>query len=322
MKWQATVGLLCAFLTSSLFAADSLHFVALGDTGSGGPDQKKVAEAIAKYAETNKGSNAVDFVLLLGDNFYSDGVKTVDDPQWQDKFEKMYDAKRLPMPFYVVLGNHDWRNDAPDAELEYSKVHPDSRWKMDGHFFKRQFPSKPDNTNTAPLVDFFFIDTEAWNTKSPHISAYPDKHLGDKQMAWLENELKASRAKWKIAVAHHPLYSNGEHGHDAQVLELRKRLEPLFKRYGVNAFITGHDHDLERIEVPGHPTLFLISGAGSKLRKQTYDEWKPFYASQLGFLAVELDEKEMRGEFQNVDNQVIDVWKRISTAASQATVRK
>jgi hypothetical protein len=29
------------------------------------------------------------FVVALGDNVYEDGVKSVDDPQWQTKFEKV-----------------------------------------------------------------------------------------------------------------------------------------------------------------------------------------------------------------------------------------
>jgi tartrate-resistant acid phosphatase type 5 len=323
LKWSLILCLLGASLASTLVAADSLHFLAVGDTGTGAEGQKQVAEALAKYADAVKGSsNAINFILMLGDNFYSDGVKTVDDPQWQDKFEKMYDAKRLPMPFYVVLGNHDWRNDAPDAEIEYPKLHPNSRWKMDGHYYKRSFPSKSADANAAPLADFFFIDTEAWNTKGSHVSMYPDKKLGDKQMAWLEKELKASHARWKIVVAHHPLYSDGEHGHDVQVLALRKRLDPLFKENGVNAFITGHDHDLQRIEIPDHPVLFLISGAGSKVRTKKYDDWKPFHGAQLGFLSVELDQKEMRGKFLDVDNKPIDIWHRKASSSLQATARK
>src|SRR5256885_5275730 len=37
---------------------------------------------------------------------------------------------------------------------------------------------------------------------------------------------------------------------------------PLFRRYHVNAYICGHDHDMELIG--GHPPI-LISGAGSGL---------------------------------------------------------
>src|SRR5581483_1530885 len=247
-KWNSLVGrcalvFFCASLGLEVGAADSLHFLAVGDTGSGLQQQKQVAEAMAGHAAKCQATNPVSFVLLVGDNFYNNGVTSAEDPQWQDKFERMYDATRLPAPFFAVLGNHDWRNDLPDVEINYARTHPGTRWQMDGHYYKREFPAVDGGANTPPLAAFFLIDTEAWNQTSPHVIKYPDKHLGDKQMAWLEQQLKESRARWKIVVAHHPLYSNGTHGHDKQVLELRARLGPLFKRWKVDAFITGHDHD-------------------------------------------------------------------------------
>ncbi|MDB6068471.1 MAG: Acid phosphatase [Pedosphaera sp.] len=299
------LGVVCALRAAG---ADSLHFLVVGDTGSGLEPQKLVAESMARHAAQNAGTNAVDFVLMVGDNFYDNGVVSVDDPQWQNKFELMYDAKRLSMPFFAVLGNHDWKNNHPDVQIEYPRAHPGTRWQMDGHWFKRRFASG--GTNSPPFAEFFLIDTEALNATNSHVALYADKKLGEKEMAWLEEELKGSRARWKIVVAHHPLYSDGEHGHDQQVLELRARLEPLFKQWKVDAFITGHDHDLQRIEVPGTPTLFLISGSGSKLRTGFTKEWQPFHAAVPGFAAIKLSETEMRGEFLDADGKVLDAWHR------------
>ncbi|MDB6066522.1 MAG: Acid phosphatase [Pedosphaera sp.] len=308
--------LLCAGWVLTAAGADSLHFLVVGDTGSGLEPQKHVAEAMARHAAQNSGTNAVNFVLMVGDNFYDNGVISVDDPQWQDKFEVMYDAKRLSMPFFAVLGNHDWKNEHPDVQIEYARAHPGTRWQMDGHWFKREFPSDSADTNAPPFADIFLIDTEAFNTTNSHVAHYPDKKLGEEEMAWLEKQLQESRARWKIVVAHHPLYSDGEHGHDKQVLELRARLEPLFKQWKVDAFITGHDHDLQRIEVPGTPTLFLISGSGSKLRTGFTKEWQPFHAAVPGFAAIKLSGTEMRGEFLDADGKVLDAWHRPPLSAA------
>ena len=313
-KW--VVGLWCAGLIFSAQAADSLHFLVLGDTGNGLEQQKRVAEGLAHYAEQNRATNPVNFVLFVGDNFYEAGVKTVDDPQWQDKFERMYDAKRLPMPFIVTLGNHDWKGELPDVEIDYARAHPETRWQMDAHYFKRELPASGADPKAPPFLDLFIIDTEAWNTHSPHVAKYPDKKLGERQMAWLEQQLKASRARWKIVAAHHPLYSDGGHGHELQIQELRARLGPLFKRWQVDAFLTGHDHDLERIEVPGQPTLFLISGAGSKLRPQSFHDWQPFFASTPGFATLNLSDTQMRGEFLDADGKVLDAWQRPPLSAT------
>jgi acid phosphatase len=306
---KMTVAFLLLAALPGARAGGSLDFIATGDTGSATEQQRLVAAALANYADQSASNRPVKFILFLGDNFYEDGVKSVDDPQWQEKFERMYDPKRLPMPFIAVLGNHDWRSDLPDVEVDYAKSHPGTRWQMDAHFYKRQFWTTTD-TNAAPFLDLFCIDTEAWNAASPHVAKYPDKTLADRQLAWLAEQLKASHAHWKIVVAHHPLYSNGAHGHDAQLADLRKRLAPLFKENKVAAFITGHDHDLERIERPDEPTLFLITGAGGKLRKQEFQDYPSFFADTPGFISMHLTEKEMTGEFRGVDGKILDVFHR------------
>ncbi|MGH7602257.1 MAG: hypothetical protein ACREOI_38315, partial [bacterium] len=59
------------------------YFTAFGDWGTGGSSQRHVAELMNKKA----GRDSLHFILLLGDNFYGSGVTSVDDPQWQTKFE-------------------------------------------------------------------------------------------------------------------------------------------------------------------------------------------------------------------------------------------
>ncbi len=314
--WKCLLALVVSSWLLGVQAEDTLHFLALGDTGSGAAQQKQVAEALATYADKCAATNPVNFVLLLGDNFYESGVKTVTDAQWQDKFEKMYDPKRLPMPFVVALGNHDWRDDVPDTEIDYAGANPGGRWQMDAHYFKREYPADSASPDAAPLADFFIIDTEAWNTNSPHVAKYANQNLGAEQFAWLEKELSESRARWKFVTAHHPLYSDAGHGHDKQLLDLRARLGPLFKRWKVDAFITGHDHVLERIEVPGEPTLFLVSGAGGKLGARKFHDYGPFFAAEPGFLAIKLTEKEIRGEFLDGNGKILGAWHRAPLSAA------
>lgn len=274
-----------------------LHFMVFGDWGTGNAQQKAVAEAMAHYAETSKTHNPVQFVISTGDNFYEDGVSSVDDPQWETKFEKMYDKKRLPMPFISVLGNHDWKLE-PGAQLAYSGANPGTRWQIDGFWFKRSYPKEAER----PLVDFFYIDTNIWN--------YQVRLLQDQQLTWLTKALQTSQAQWQIVVGHHPLYSDGDHGRDKELLALRDKLGPLFKRWGVDAYLSGHDHDLQRIEVPGEPTLFLISGAAGKLRPRHTNDWKPFYASTAGFAALTVSATQLSGKFLDTSGNTLDSWQR------------
>ena len=53
------------------YRIDHLQLIAVGDTGTGNEDQFKVAEGMAKVCE----KYGCDLVLMLGDNFYPNGVK-------------------------------------------------------------------------------------------------------------------------------------------------------------------------------------------------------------------------------------------------------
>jgi phosphodiesterase/alkaline phosphatase D-like protein len=52
--------------------------------------------------------------------------------------------------------------------------------------------------------------------------------MDERQVKWLEDELKNSGSDWKICFFHHPLYSSGQrHGPDK---ELRSVIEPSLIR--------------------------------------------------------------------------------------------
>jgi 3',5'-cyclic AMP phosphodiesterase CpdA len=111
----------------------------------------------------------------------------------------------------------------------------------------------------SPLVDFFAINTNTFNKT---------------QEIWLETALAQSKTPWKIVYGHHPLYSTGAHGQDNDLKVLRNRLEPLFRKYRVDAYLAGHDHNYERFatfstQAKGLPYLQLVSGGGGAyLRSQ------------------------------------------------------
>src|SRR5258705_799429 len=104
----------------------------------------------------------------------------------------------------------------------------------------------------APQVDLFLLDT------SPLVHKYREKveapiarnvasqDVGA-QLALLDRELAASRAPWKLVFGHHTIYSGGsEHGNTAELLE---QIKPILERRGVQAYINGHEHDLQHIKV-------------------------------------------------------------------------
>src|SRR5215475_12727935 len=147
---QATV--IGSILPRSLLADDAknggLNFVVLGDWGRNGEkDQTDVAKQMAAAAD----GTGAKFVLAVGDNFYENGVTSVNDPQWQSSFEKVYTAPSLQVPWHAILGNHDYHLSA-DAQIAYSKT--SKRWNMPSRYYKRT-----EQIDAATAADFFFIDT-------------------------------------------------------------------------------------------------------------------------------------------------------------------
>jgi len=258
-----------------------LRFLIFGDWGRDGQfHQTDVATQMGLAAAARK----CRFIISVGDNFYDKGVQTATDSQWKSSFEGIYTASSLAVPWYVILGNHDYKG-RPEAQLDYAKAHPD--WKMPARYFSAVEPiTKTEN------VEFFFIDT------SPFVEEYQTKEeMRDEivsqdtnaQVAWLDQALSNSKATWKIVIGHHPIFSGGsEHGDQP---ELIRDINPLLEKHGVPTYFNGHDHDLQHI-VRGSVEYFN-TGAGSKVRPPGPTEGSRFYKETPGFMAVSLGVEKM-----------------------------
>jgi hypothetical protein len=179
----AIAALLLALLASSGTAQqvklplqkDSVKFAVIGDSGTGGDAQARVAARMVK----SRVAFPYEFVIMLGDNMY--GGENPND--YQMKFERPY--KPLldgGVKFYAALGNHD------DPNQRFYKA-----FNMNGERYHTFKPSRGS-------IRFFGLD-----------SNYMDRT----QLEWLEKELAVSDSDWKIAFFHHPLYSSGgKHGSD------------------------------------------------------------------------------------------------------------
>jgi tartrate-resistant acid phosphatase type 5 len=258
-----------------------LEFLIFGDWGRDGQfHQTEVAAQMGLAAAASK----CRFIISVGDNFYDKGVQTAADAQWKSSFEEIYTASSLAVPWYVILGNHDYKG-RPEAQLDYAKTHPN--WKMPARYF-----SAVESITETEKVDFFFIDT------SPFIEEYQtEKDMGDEIMAqdtsaqveWLDRALSDSKATWKIVIGHHPIYSGGsEHGDQPELIH---NINPLLEKHGVSVYFNGHDHDLQHI-VRGSVEYFN-SGAGSKVRPPGPTEGSRFYKGTPGFMAVSLGIEKM-----------------------------
>jgi tartrate-resistant acid phosphatase type 5 len=273
-------------------AGKGLQFLCIGDFGTGGTDQQQVAAAMQAHAK--KLSLTPDGVFLLGDNFYSKDKSptgfTTESPRWKKEIEDMYPASLFPGPTYAVLGNHDYHDNAggQDVQLAYAKK-PGVRWTM---------PAKWYRLDLGGLVTVLCLDSNL-----PAVSGSKDKKTGKprasmtaaeakEQLTWLEAELQKPRAPFTLVIGHHPLYSNGDHG---DTKELLATWEPLFQKYQVHAYLCGHDHDLQHLEMEGKFTSHILSGGGgAKTRKLESTRKTPFGQPSHGYTQLSITPTEMR----------------------------
>ena len=246
-------------------SSNVVRFVAFGDMGTGDSDQRDVARQMAAFHF----NHPYDTVLMLGDNIYPDG--NPDD--FQKKFERPYaELIRRGISFFAALGNHDVKK-GREAQINYPLFH------MGGRAYYSF-------TKGNGLAEFFALDSTSFDAA---------------QLRWLEGALAGSKAQWKIAFFHHPIYSSGKtHGSDTK---LRAQIEPLFVKYGVAAVLSGHDHIYERIK-PQQGVQYFVCGIGGKLRSGNLDKKSSLTAAGNdevnGFMSVEVTPERLA--FQAIDS--------------------
>ena len=181
---------------------------------------------LARQMVTSRAVFPFEFVITLGDNIYTGSLPSDFEKAFAVPYKPLLDAG---VSFYATLGNHDKTNE---------------------RFYK------PFNMNGATYY--------AYRKGNVHFFALDSNYMDPKQTAWIETQLRdAGNGDWKICYFHHPLYSSARfHGPD---IDLRKVLEPLFVKYGVDVVLSGHEHVYERMR-PQQGIYYFIEGASGSLR--------------------------------------------------------
>jgi tartrate-resistant acid phosphatase type 5 len=251
------------------------------------------ARAIDNYCA---GTARCQFGVLLGDNIYPDGATLGADgrddaKRFQDMFVEPYGKFGWGNPdfrIYTVLGNHDWHTSRAGAMAQV-RFHETTRpFYMDGI----SYSAVPGRTRGE--VEVFALDTHVLlagenvldGKLGPDGSEMPTTEVDTSEpwaapatadekamVANLEARLKASTAKWKIVIGHHPLWSSSG-GKFQQSRSLRAAILPVLCRYA-DLYFAGHEHTLElatddcSTALPGEkvtPMPAIVTGAAGKQR--------------------------------------------------------
>jgi len=193
----------------------------------------------AVYIETKRSD--IDFILCLGDIAANDGRRTDHWKMFLDEYK--HNSPIIDeIPFVPVIGNHDYANDPKYGWENYSSIFDYPRFYTIGFKDAELFVVDSDFI----LDQKCFIDNdeqdslfEQWFVSSENIS----------EQSWLEQKLAASKKSFKIVAMHHPPFSFGKHSKDwynssygNDLVEKRKTLINIFKKYNVDVVLSGHDH--------------------------------------------------------------------------------
>lgn len=269
-----------ALISTDIDQLDRVRFITTGDFGTGGDKQKLVGKAMKQVCDLR----GCDFILGLGDNIYKRGPSSLEDEQFETKFEQPYQA--IQQPFFMVLGNHD-ASGLKDGDggfnarglIEVAYQARSEKWTMPDRYYRMTLPFNDSNprdnpaVNPQPLVELFGLDSTPLTSMPDIVPRYRLELYQGNQGRWLDAALNNSRAHWRIAFMHHPYISNGQHGNagdydgisSSKYADTVQRLFPDLYRYffqriagryykgfveqhlcdQVDLYLSGHDHNLQ-----------------------------------------------------------------------------
>ncbi len=178
-----------------------------------------------------------DLILHTGDVVYPTG----EEHHYDRRFFAPYRSLIKTVPIFPVLGNHDVHKGHAAAFLE--NFHPPLK--------------SPRSTKRYYSFDwggahFVALDSELY---------YGDKDdVPEKQKEFLEQDLAATRKRWKFAFLHRSPYGSSRHGGDERV---REDFAPNFAEHGVDLVFVGHEHIYEST-VPIRGVTYVVSGGGGR----------------------------------------------------------
>lgn len=262
-----------------------LRFAVLGDSGFGDDSTYRLAQLIA--------SHAPHFVVHTGDVVYN---------MWEDasaplSYQRKYYLPFKPLlnlgPLYPVLGNHD---------IEAATI-----WQG-SPYYHRAFPDF-DADPAFPMQG----DPNAWYAFSygqmQFIALNSQAVFGDagyeEQNAWFDAMLADERFPYRIIVSHVPPYSSGTHAEDSLILASRWG-ERLRSAPGLVLYLSGHQHNYERLLIDGRTHLISGGGSATVYAQETLLPESQVWKSLTHFVLIEIEGGRLRLRAIDLENQVFD----------------
>lgn len=250
----------------------AISFGVLGDSGrtDGRGRQGDVVKRIVEHADH-------DLVIHTGDLVYPEGERK----DYREAFFVPFAPLIENTPFYPSIGNHDVRADDAAPLLEAFHL-PTNDADGSERFYSFDYGS----------VHFVCLDTST-----------SDLSPGGEQASWLDRDLAAATAPWKVVFFHKSPFSEALHGDDGEV---QKAFVPIFESYGVDIVFTGHDHNYQRFKPKGGVHYVVTGGGGTKLRRVSRSDGLAAAEVAYHFVHVTVDATTLRLEAVDVGGTILD----------------
>jgi 3',5'-cyclic AMP phosphodiesterase CpdA len=264
---------------------DVLRFVAFGDSGENSPGQHAVARAIAAEAVPP------DLVIIVGDvnqpppNGASPSAP--DAAAYASCFFEPYRTLLPAIPFYALLGNHDYEVEKGRAFLDLFTL--------------------PRNGPPGLLPETSYWLERAGALLIVHDTNQSPPALEARSVPW-HAEVAARPAAFRFVFQHHGLYSSGPNVATEPSGALRGLLAPLYTRTGVDVVFSGHDHFYERTRPIGG-VVYVTTGAGggALYPRTTWDApTEAFVNDRHSYTHVEVRGRTMLLRQTDTDGRTID----------------
>lgn len=274
----------------------SVNFYIANDLGRNGYyDQKPIAELMGRMAETV----GIECVVAAGDVHHFEGVRSTSDPLWMTNYELIYSHPELMLPWYPILGNHEYRGNT-QAVLDYASI--SARWEMPARYYTFTMEDNDVTVrvvmlDTTPLIDKYREDTVG----------YPDacRQEVEPQLSWLDRVLTDAREDWVIVVGHHPIFAQTEKS-EKERLDMQRRVDTVLRRHdNVAMYVCGHLHTFQHIRRQGTDIDYVVNSSASLSREVSPIEGTQFCSGATGFSLVAADKDRLCLYMLDKDGKVL-----------------
>ena len=122
---------------------------------------------------------------------------------------------------------------------------------------------------------------------------------------WLEKTLSESDDKIKIVNGHYPMFSNGNYRENIKLIKI---LYPLFKKYNVKVYFSGHDHTFQHLvrNYDNHEVNQFIIGSSSEVRTYNLDHaTDDILIEKMAVVSCELNQMNLHVKAMGLQNDIL-----------------